>query len=70
MEDPGQHPKSANFLAMDLNLPEGEKAIEIPVRMSPEELIEAFEPFRLHWMKHHYDAEERRRSMNPERFVM
>jgi hypothetical protein len=66
-----RNPKSENDLDPDseLNLPGG-VTVEVPVRLTPEQMVEQFEPFRLYWMEHFYDPEERRKSMNSERFVM
>lgn len=67
------HPSNDDSQASEeefLNLPGGDSTIDVPSGMSIEEMIEHFEPMRKEWMRTHYDAEERRAGMNPERFVM
>lgn len=66
------HPSEGDSEAREesFNLPVGESTIEVSSAMSIEEMLEHFEPMRKEWMRKHYNAEERRAGMNPERFVM
>ena len=67
------HPSNDDLPESDgeiLNLPAGQSTIDLASDMSIEEMIAHFEPMRKEWMRKHYNADERRAGMNPERFVM